>query len=152
MAKRRTYLKYYRTLKSYALRKTKLSSTDFDLLVFLHSEEYFTESKFDEFSLAINFNIGRFKNLLFDGWIEVFRDYEHGKAAIYTLTTRAESLIETFYDNIEGLKEPSTTDEGVLDLERGTDRGIHKMVNKMMADMRKEKRKNLRDDQIFKNL
>ena len=58
------YLKYWRVIKYYYLRKHDMKAADLDMLLFLKSEKYFTKKKFDEFNQLVSWNKKRFTYLL----------------------------------------------------------------------------------------
>jgi len=77
------YLKYWRVVRYFIKAKYGLTQADLDMLLFLKSEGYFDKAKFDEFDNLMSWDKDRFKLLLRDGWIQVFRKRNGPTKTVY---------------------------------------------------------------------
>ena len=102
------YLKYWRVIRYYTLAKYKISTSDLDVLLFLYSEKYFSQDKFDEFDNLISWDKKRFKRLVRDGWIQSFRAKRGNRRAIYELSMRSKRMIINIYKYLSGKEIPTT--------------------------------------------
>lgn len=100
------YLKYWRVVRYFIKAKYGLSQADLDILLFLRSEKYFSRAKFDEFDELLSWNKCRFSNLVKDGWIDVFRRHYAGRRAMYKLSFKAERVLQSIYDKLNGEEIP----------------------------------------------
>jgi hypothetical protein len=101
------YLKYWRVIRYYTLRKNNLKMAELETLIFLRSEKYFTKKKFDEFTQLYPWNSRRFDDLLSKGWIEVFsKPQTHPRKkkfqTIYQLSLKSKRVVKDVYDKING--------------------------------------------------
>lgn len=102
------YMKYWRTVRYYTMRRYNLREPDLDLLFFLYDEGYFLRSKFDEFSQIIPWDTARFDRLQKEGWIEKFSHRTRTTRNRYSLSMKARRVIEHVYRKLNG--EPITED------------------------------------------
>lgn len=102
------YLKYWRVIRQYVKAKYKISQGELDMLLFLRSEDYFSKDKFDEFDKLLSWNEHRFKKLLRDGWIEVFRKRKGRRKGLYTLSFKSKHLVASIYKKLSGEEIPTT--------------------------------------------
>lgn len=102
------YLKYWRVIRQYVKAKYKISQAQLDMLLFLKSEDYFSKDKFDEFDKLLSWNEHRFKKLLRDGWIEVFRKRKGRRKGLYTLSFKSKHLVASIYKKLSGEEIPTT--------------------------------------------
>jgi hypothetical protein len=99
---RKDYLKYWRVVKRYVMKKYGLTSAELDMILFLHSEDYFGRSKFKEFNEILSWDKRRFNKLLREGWIEMFRKRIKNDGALYQLSYKATNVIHYIYRKLEG--------------------------------------------------
>ena len=99
---RKDYLKYWRVVKRYVIKKYGLTSAELDMILFLHSEDYFGRSKFKEFNEILSWDKRRFNKLLREGWIEMFRKRIKNDGALYQLSYKATNVIHYIYRKLEG--------------------------------------------------
>ena len=102
------YLKYWRVIRQYVKAKYKISQGELDMLLFLRSEDYFSKDKFDEFDKLLSWNEHRFKKLLRDGWMEVFRKRKGKRKGLYTLSFKSKHLVASIYKKLSGEEIPTT--------------------------------------------
>ena len=101
------YLKYWRVIRYYTLRKNNLKMAELETLIFLRSEKYFTKKKFDEFTQLYPWNSRRFDDLLSKGWIEVFsKPTTHPRKkkfqTISQLSQKTKRVVKDIYDKLSG--------------------------------------------------
>ena len=99
---KKDYLKYWRVVKRYVMKKYDLTSAELDMILFLHSEDYFGRSKFKEFNEILSWDKRRFNKLLREGWIEMFRKRIKNDGALYQLSYKATNVINYIYRKLEG--------------------------------------------------
>lgn len=99
---KKDYLKYWRVVKRYVMKKYGLTSAELDMILFLHSEDYFGRSKFKEFNEILSWDKRRFNKLLREGWIEMFRKRIKNDGALYQLSYKATNVIHYIYRKLEG--------------------------------------------------
>lgn len=96
------YLKYWRVIRYYYMKKNNLSSCEFDLLLFLKSEYYFRKRDFTKLKKTMSWNDKSFENLLNAGWIQLFRGKGGPKGNIYELSMKASRLVNEVYNKLNG--------------------------------------------------
>lgn len=102
------YLKYWKIIRQYYKSKYKVGQADLDMLLFLYSEEYFTKDKFAEFNNILSWDVKRFDRMHRDGWIHTFRKHAGKKKSIYTLSDKANNMIDSMYKILNGDEIPTT--------------------------------------------
>ncbi len=107
MASKRDYLKYWRVIRYWVKAIHGLSQNDIDVLLFLNSEGRFQKVDFERFAKMLPWSTYRFHNLVRDGWIETYGK-RYGKNR-YQLTMKAERLIISIYNKLEGEEISVTT-------------------------------------------
>lgn len=100
------YLKYWRVIRYFMQAKYKISSSDIELLLFLYSEKYFNKSKFYEFDQLISWDRKRFKRLIDDDWIIVFRKKKGKQTTLYEMSYKGRRMIGTMYKKLNGEELP----------------------------------------------
>ena len=103
------YLKYWRVIRQFAKIKYNLTQSDLDMLLFLYSEKYFSRDKFDEFDKLLGWDVMRFQNLVKEEWIIRFRNRVGKRKALYKLTHKAESMIQSLYRKLSGEEIPTSS-------------------------------------------
>ena len=100
------YLKYWRVIRKFVQVQYKLTQCDLDMLLFLYSEKYFGRDKFDEFDKLLGWDVMRFQRLVKEEWIVKFRNQVGKRKALYKLTHKAESMIQSIYRKLSGEEIP----------------------------------------------
>jgi hypothetical protein len=103
------YLKYWRVVRQYVKIKYGIGQAELDMILFLYSEGYFSQAKFQEFNRVLPWNKKRFKKLVQDGWIESFRKYDPktNTRAIYKLSFKAKRMVTSIYNKLNGEEIPT---------------------------------------------
>ena len=100
------YLKYWRVIRYFILKKYKLTTGELDVLLFLYSEKYFSKDKFNEFDELISWDVNRFDRLLRDGWVVVFRKRQGKKKALYEVSYKGRRMLGSMYKKLSGEEIP----------------------------------------------
>ena len=100
--KKNDYLKYWRVVRRLVKVKYGLGLAEMEMILFLHSEQYFGRDKFQEFNELLSWDNRRFNNLVKNGWIEKFRANTKNKKALYQLSYKATRLVNQIYDILNG--------------------------------------------------
>ena len=102
------YLKYWRVIRYFIKAKYGITTADLDMILFLNSEIYFGKDKFQEFNNLLSWDEGRFKRLLRDGWIEVFRKREGVHKTLYSLSYKTKRVVNSIYKKLNGEEIPTS--------------------------------------------
>lgn len=141
-SKNRDYLKYWRVIRYFVMRKYKVNTQELDMLLFLYSEEYFNVDKFQEFNSVLGWNKNRFNKLRQEGWIEVIKPYNRRerKKALYGLSFKANRMLGSIYDKLDGGMIPTAkSNNPIFMAEIGySDKVYRKQILKMNEAIRQE--------------
>jgi len=96
------FLKYWRVIRYWVRAKYGLGTPDLEMLLFLYSEQIFNKTKFKEYEEVMVWDVKRFKQLLTDDWIHVWRKRQGSEATLYELTYKSKRIINTIYKKING--------------------------------------------------
>ena len=102
------YLKYWRVIRYFIKAKYGINTADLDMILFLNSEIYFGRDKFEEFNNLLSWDEARFKRLLRDGWIEVFRKREGVHKTLYSLSYKTKRVVDSIYKKLNGEEIPTS--------------------------------------------
>ena len=102
------YLKYWRVIRYFIKAKYGINTADLDMILFLNSEIYFGRDKFKEFNNLLSWDEARFKRLLRDGWIEVFRKREGVHKTLYSLSYKTKRVVDSIYKKLNGEEIPTS--------------------------------------------
>ena len=102
------YLKYWRVIRQFIKVKYSLSQGDLDMILFLHSEKYFSKDKFEEFDELLSWDEDRFDRLLRDGWIQVFRKRVGKNKTLYSLSFKTLRVVSSIYKKLSGEEIPTS--------------------------------------------
>lgn len=106
------FLSGIRLVRRYFCRKYDISQTDMELLWRLHDLEKFIREDFLHAAGLASWDAGRFKKLLENDWIKVWRKRAPSKGQrynIYCLTYKAKSIINDTYKILCGEMEIPTS-------------------------------------------
>lgn len=138
------YLKYWRVIRYWTLRKYGLKSQDLDMLLFLYSEGYFDNERFEEYNNVLSWDINRFRRLLDQGWIHVWREKTHNSRALYEITEKGRRAVNTMYKklNREEISTDRHTNPMFLKDTIYSDKVMRNFIRKMNLEMKEAKRRN----------
>lgn len=136
------YLKYWRVIRYYMKAKHGLSQADLDIILFLYSEGYFGQLKFDEFNELVSWEVARFKRLRKEGWIETFRKRAGHTRAVYQLSYKANNLVLDIYRKLNGEEIPTSLSYNSMFLKnvQYSDKVYRNMIIQMNAYQREKRR------------
>tara|TARA_R110000803_G_scaffold10308_9_gene31727 strand:- start:3459 stop:4016 length:558 start_codon:yes stop_codon:yes gene_type:complete len=137
------YMKYWRVIRYYILKKYKLSTSELDMMMFLYSEKYFNREKFDEFDNLLSWDEKRFSQLITKKWIEIFRKKAGDKATIYRLSNKGSLVISDMYKRLNGEAISETKANPIMVRNSNTP-----YTNKIYSNMIKKMNKFAREERI----
>ncbi len=134
------YLKYWRTVKYWAMKNYDLSSADIDMILFLYDERLFTRKDFNVYDNIMSWDKLRFARLKREGWIREWRKRDAGRneGAIYELSRKGKDLCSDIYAKLNYEQDFSITPE-VNKVAKGNG-FMDKMYVKSMIEFNREKR------------
>jgi len=139
--RRRDYMKYWRVIRYFVMRKYKINTQELDMLFFLYSEEYFTVDKFKEFNALLGWNKMRFEKLRREGWIEKFQNAKPLKSkALYGISFKCAKMLDSVYNKLEGGRFPEQYQANPIFLVKGgyADKVYKKAIQKLNQAIRQE--------------
>jgi hypothetical protein len=98
----RDYLKHWKVLRYYTLRRYGITTADLDMMLFLYSERFFSSSDFESYENIFVWNRQRLDKLKRDGWVVLFRARKKNKKALYELSHKGKKAITSLYEKLEG--------------------------------------------------
>lgn len=99
--KNHDFLKYWRIVRYYVMRRYKISYPDLELLLYLYDEGVFTKTDFKVFTQCMNWKKGRFEELVERGFIRKWRSRSTTKHAdLYELTQTAKLICSHTYKKL----------------------------------------------------
>jgi hypothetical protein len=142
------YLKFWRVIRYYVKAKHNLSQADLDIILFLYSEGYFGQEQFDGFAELVSWEVGRFKRLQKDGWIEHFRKRRGKNRALYQLSYKATRVILDIYRKLNGEEIPTSISANPMFLKNVSynDKVYRNMILEMNAYNKTHKYKKPKDE------
>ena len=135
------YLKYWRVIRYFILKKYKLTTGELDVLLFLYSEKYFSKDKFNEFDELISWDVNRFNKLLRDGWVVVFRKRQGKKKALYEVSYKGRRMLGSMYKKLSGEEIPESPSVNPMFLKNVsyTDKVYRNMIVEMNKFIRQQR-------------
>jgi hypothetical protein len=130
--------KYYRLTRRWVTKTYKLSSADFELLVYLDCKEFFRRQDFIDGSYTYTWDKNRWERLRREEWIDVFKERNRtsSKYAVYQLSRKAKMLVTRVYKILLGEEDLPQSSRSVFYKNKTyTD----KTFNKAIDDMNKDK-------------
>lgn len=99
-------LKYYRVVRKFMAKQQGINEHDLEVLIEL-DDEYFDEKRFRQATLTTSWKGDRLKNLMEEGWVDLYRPYIPGmrKAAIYKPSGKAHRLVNRIYKILNGVED-----------------------------------------------
>ena len=135
------YLKYWRVVRYFIKIKYGICTGELDMLLFLYSEKYFGKEKFKEFNELLSWNVNRFDQLLKKGWIEVFRKRVGKHKTLYSLSFKANRMIDSIYKKLNGeqIPESPTSNPMFKSNVSYTDKVYRNMIKEMNKFIRQQR-------------
>lgn len=95
------FLKYWRIVRYYIMRRYKISYPDLELILYLYDEGIFTKTDFKAFEQSMTWKKGRFDELIERGLIRKWRDKNSTRNAdLYELTQSAKLICSHTYKKL----------------------------------------------------
>jgi hypothetical protein len=97
------YLKYWRVVKRFIMKKHDISLSDLEMLLFLYSEVYFGNKEFQEYERLMSWEKDRVYRMMQEGYVEVFREHNHGTRTkkLYQLTNKSKKIVRELYKTLD---------------------------------------------------
>lgn len=96
------YMKYYRVIRYWAMKRYDISAQELDVLFFLYSEKLFNYYKFVEYCNIMSWDKSRFKTMNDKGLIHVWRKPAWKEIRMYELTYKAKKIVNSIYKKLNG--------------------------------------------------
>jgi len=114
------------------------------MLLFLYSEGYFDNERFEEYNNVLSWDVNRFRRLLDEGWIHVWREKTYNSRALYEITEKGRRAINTMYKklNREEISMDTHTNPMFKKDTIYTDKVMRNFIRKMNLEMKEAKRRN----------
>jgi hypothetical protein len=137
----RDYLKYWKVIRQYYKTKYNITQSDFDMLLFLYSEDYFTRDTFKEFAALVSWEKERFNRLMKEGWIYKFRSHSRNSKALYHMTDKGRNIIKDVYRKLNGEEIPTSLAQNPMFLKnvKYTDKVYRNMIMEMNEFTRQQR-------------
>ena len=129
--------KYYRLTRRWVTKTYKLSSADFELLVYLDCKEFFRRQDFIDGAYTYTWDKNRWERLRREGWIDVFKERNRtsSKYAVYQMSRKAKSLITRVYKILLGEENLPQSSRSVFYKNKTyTDKTFNKAIDDMIKD------------------
>ena len=129
--------KYYRLTRRWVTKTYKLSSADFELLVYLDCKEFFRRQDFIDGAYSYTWDKNRWERLRREGWIDVFKERNRtsSKYAVYQMSRKAKSLITRVYKILLGEENLPQSSRSVFYKNKTyTDKTFNKAIDDMIKD------------------
>ena len=127
--------KYYRLTRRWVTKTYKLSSADFELLVYLDCKEFFRRQDFIDGAYTYTWDKNRWERLRREGWIDVFKERNRtsSKYAVYQMSRKAKSLITRVYKILLGEENLPQSSRSVFYKNKTyTDKTFNKAIDDMI--------------------
>jgi hypothetical protein len=105
-------LKHYRIIRRWACRNNNLTDADLELLIYFDCMDFFTKQDYKIGTYAYSWDNKRWKNLLKEGWIVVWRNRNRTtqKYNIYKVSFKCKQLISRMYRIMLGKEDLPTSE------------------------------------------
>ena len=135
------YLKYWRVIRQFVKIKYELTQSDLDMLLFLYSEKYFGQDKFQEYDTLLGWDVTRFFRLQKHGWIIKFRNRVGNRKALYQLTSKTTRMIQSIYRKLNGEEIPVSQSQNKMFAKNVsyTDKVYRDMIKEMNAVIKQQR-------------
>lgn len=134
------YMKYYRVVRHWVTAKYGVSTADLEMMFFLYSEQIFSRTKFNEFEELMSWDDKRFKRLVREGWIGIWRKRQGSQKTLYELSYKGKRLITTVYKKLNGEEISEQKNPMFLKGASYSDRVYRNMIIEMNKAIRQQRR------------
>lgn len=100
--KRFDFLMYYKPVMYWFKKKNNMTQSEVEMLLYLYGHNLFSKKEFKTFGRLMSWDSDRFKKLMNDGWIVLWRKFSHKKNNhnLYTLSVKGKRLCNSFYKKL----------------------------------------------------
>ena len=96
------FLKHWRVVRLWAMRKYKLSFVELEILISLYSEGLFDQYAFNKVCVTHKWNFKLLEDLIERKFIHCFRKRQSNTRAQYELTRSSRKMIASIYKKLQG--------------------------------------------------
>lgn len=96
------FLKHWRVVRLWAMRKYKLTSVELEIILALYSEGLFDRYAFDRVCITHKWNFTLLNDLIDRGFIHIFRKRQRNERAQYELTRASRKMVASIYKKLQG--------------------------------------------------
>lgn len=96
------FMKYWRIIRYYYLKKYQISESELDLLLYFYSVKYFTENDCYIFLQTFKWDRGKLTRLRQKGFIDIHKNAHANSATIWKMTFKGKKLVASLYDKLNG--------------------------------------------------
>ena len=131
--KRFGFLKNWRIVKYYIMRKYNITQVELEIILYLYDENLFTKTDFKEFEQSMAWRKERFDQMIEKDYIRLWRKPEGRYSALYELTMKAKMICNQTYKKLTGEEHISESPHQniVFKGERYMDKIYRKLIKKM---------------------
>lgn len=136
------FMKYWKVVRYWIKHKYGITQYDLDMLFFLYSEGYFTFAQMKEYNAIFPWDKNRFKRLVAEGWIYLFRRHTRSQVALYHISKKGHAMIKDIYNKLNGQVITETVAKNKMFREDAsyTEKVHRHYIKKLNASIRQERR------------
>lgn len=99
------FLKNWAIVRRWAVINYELKSlVELETILFLYSEKLFTRTQYENYSNFLSWDKNRFKKLLDEGWIYIWRKRGFGETNLYEVSHKGKKMVNSIYKKLLGLE------------------------------------------------
>ena len=146
------FLKYWRVVRFWALKRYDLSLSDLELLLYLYSCPLFSRGDFKVFNDLVSWDKDRFDRLQREGWVMMWRNKKKGSKALYQVSFKTKNMITGIYRKLLG-EEPISEDRRANPIFQDSKTGVmDKMYRRGIKHMNEENKAKRKQEKITTSL
>lgn len=136
------FMKYWKVVRYWIKHKYGITQYDLDMLFFLYSEGYFTFAQMKEYNAIFPWDKNRFKRLVAEGWIYLFRRHTRSQVALYHISKKGHAMIKDIYNKLNGqvITESVAKNKMFREDASYTEKVHRHYIKKLNASIRQERR------------
>lgn len=140
------FLKYWRVVRYWALRKYGISQEELEILLYLYDENIFTRDVFTEFSGLLTWDKQHLSKMIDKGWVVVWRlpDGRNSRKKLYALSAKAKQICSLVYRKL--LQEEHIPENGRYNPIFTGDAYMDKVYRRAIKLMNKRKKQNEKEN------
>lgn len=136
------FMKYWKVVRFWIKHKYGITQYDLDMLFFLYSEGYFTIAQMKEYNAIFPWDKQRFKRLVENGWVYLFRRHTRSQVALYHISKKGHAMIKDIYNKLNGqvITESVAKNKMFREDASYTEKVHRHYIKKLNASIRQERR------------